>query len=152
MARRRKGSFFEDLIGVAAALPWWAGMLLALISYFFLHNIATAPQVNTANLVPGQLGSFAVGQLKRTLALFGQYILPFAFSLGAILSFIRNKKDKNEKSTYSSYSKPNATENSPSCPNCGSSMVKRTAKKGVNAGRYFWGCSSFPNCYGKRNY
>jgi hypothetical protein len=152
MARRRKGSLFEDLIGVAAALPWWAGILLALISYFFLHNIATASPVNTANLVPGQMGSFAVGELKRTLALFGQYILPFAFSLGAFLSFIRNKKDKNEKSAYSSRSKPNINENSPACPKCGSSMVKRKANKGVNAGGYFWGCSSFPTCYGKRNY
>jgi restriction system protein len=152
MARRRKSSFLEDLIGISAALPWWAGVLLALTSYLFLHNIATAPQVNAANLVPGQLGSFAAGELKRTLALFGQYILPFVFSLGAFLSFIRNKKDKNEESVYSSYSKQSTNENSPSCPNCGSSMVKRQAKKGVNAGGYFWGCSSFPNCYGKRNY
>jgi restriction system protein len=38
MARRRKGGLFEDLIGVAATLPWWAGILLALISYFFLHS------------------------------------------------------------------------------------------------------------------
>lgn len=33
-----------------------------------------------------------------------------------------------------------------SCPRCGSSMVKRTAKRGQNAGREFWGCSRFPKC------
>jgi predicted RNA-binding Zn-ribbon protein involved in translation (DUF1610 family) len=151
MARRRKSSLIEDLIGIAAALPWWAGALLALTSYFFLHNIATAPQINTTNL-PGQLGSIAVSELKRTLALYGQYILPFAFSLGAFLSLIRNKKDKNEKPAFSSYSKPGTSGNTPSCPNCGNSMVKRKAKKGANAGGYFWGCSSFPQCYGKRDY
>ena len=32
------------------------------------------------------------------------------------------------------------------CPRCGAELVIRTAKKGVNAGGQFWGCSSFPNC------
>ncbi|MFC1818246.1 DUF2034 domain-containing protein [Thermodesulfobacteriota bacterium] len=34
----------------------------------------------------------------------------------------------------------------PSCPQCGNSMVLRTAKKGSNAGKQFWGCSNFPKC------
>jgi len=34
----------------------------------------------------------------------------------------------------------------PSCPQCGSSMVLRTAKKGSNSGKQFWGCSNFPKC------
>ena len=38
----------------------------------------------------------------------------------------------------------------PSCPQCGSSMVKRTARKGGNAGGEFWGCSKFPTCRGVR--
>lgn len=38
----------------------------------------------------------------------------------------------------------------PSCPQCGSSMVKRTARKGGNAGGEFWGCSKFPTCKGVR--
>lgn len=32
---------------------------------------------------------------------------------------------------------------SPPCPVCGSPMVRRTARKGANAGRSFWGCSSY---------
>ncbi|MCW8987400.1 MAG: restriction endonuclease [Gammaproteobacteria bacterium] len=36
----------------------------------------------------------------------------------------------------------------PLCPICSSMMVKRTAKKGKNAGNTFWGCSQFPNCRG----
>lgn len=32
------------------------------------------------------------------------------------------------------------------CPRCGAKLVKRTAKKGVNAGNKFWGCSAFPRC------
>ena len=32
------------------------------------------------------------------------------------------------------------------CPKCGSTMVLRETKKGGNAGKPFWGCSSFPKC------
>ncbi|SFD13565.1 Topoisomerase DNA binding C4 zinc finger [Microbulbifer thermotolerans] len=32
------------------------------------------------------------------------------------------------------------------CPKCGSPMVRRTSKRGVNAGKQFWGCSAFPKC------
>lgn len=38
----------------------------------------------------------------------------------------------------------------PICPQCGSGMVKRTARKGGNAGGEFWGCSKFPTCRGVR--
>ncbi|MEW6520221.1 MAG: restriction endonuclease [Thermodesulfobacteriota bacterium] len=34
----------------------------------------------------------------------------------------------------------------PLCPKCNSIMVKRTARKGSNAGKEFWGCSQFPKC------
>lgn len=32
------------------------------------------------------------------------------------------------------------------CPKCGSKLVLRTAKKGENAGKQFYGCSAFPKC------
>ena len=34
----------------------------------------------------------------------------------------------------------------PSCPRCGGNLVVRTARKGRNAGRRFWGCETFPKC------
>jgi Protein of unknown function (DUF2726)/Topoisomerase DNA binding C4 zinc finger len=34
----------------------------------------------------------------------------------------------------------------PICPKCQSEMVKRQAKKGPNAGNWFWACSTFPKC------
>lgn len=37
------------------------------------------------------------------------------------------------------------------CPRCGSPLVLRTAKKGINAGNQFYGCSNFPNCRFIRN-
>jgi restriction system protein len=45
--------------------------------------------------------------------------------------------------------KPSATA-SPQCPICGSVMIKRTARKGNNAGSEFWGCSTYPKCRGTR--
>lgn len=39
----------------------------------------------------------------------------------------------------------------PACPKCGGAMVLRTARQGSNAGRPFWGCSSYPRCRGILN-
>lgn len=35
------------------------------------------------------------------------------------------------------------------CPKCGKQLVLRTAQKGENAGKHFWGCSGFPKCWYK---
>ncbi len=35
----------------------------------------------------------------------------------------------------------------PDCPSCGKPMVLRTAHTGKNAGKQFWGCSSYPGCF-----
>lgn len=37
------------------------------------------------------------------------------------------------------------------CPVCKSTMIKRTAKKGKNAGQRFWGCSKYPKCLTTRS-
>ena len=44
-----------------------------------------------------------------------------------------------------------ATAGAPSCPRCGSTMIKRTARRGLNAGGQFWGCRRYPRCKGTRN-
>lgn len=38
----------------------------------------------------------------------------------------------------------------PMCPKCGKPMIKRVAKKGVNSGKEFWSCSTYPNCNGTK--
>ena len=32
------------------------------------------------------------------------------------------------------------------CPKCGAPMILRTASKGANQGKQFYGCSNFPKC------
>lgn len=38
----------------------------------------------------------------------------------------------------------------PSCPACGRAMVQRTARRGANVGKAFWGCTGYPGCRGTR--
>lgn len=38
----------------------------------------------------------------------------------------------------------------PACPLCGKPMLRRLAKRGVNAGQEFWGCEGYPGCRGAR--
>ncbi|WP_394124975.1 topoisomerase DNA-binding C4 zinc finger domain-containing protein [Psychrobacter nivimaris] len=39
----------------------------------------------------------------------------------------------------------------PTCPRCDGEMIKRVAKKGLNQGQTFFGCSQFPKCRGVVN-
>ena len=43
-----------------------------------------------------------------------------------------------------------AAVDAPTCPKCGSPMIKRVAKKGINSGKEFWSCSNYPTCNGTR--
>jgi restriction system protein len=43
-----------------------------------------------------------------------------------------------------------ASSESPLCPLCTKPMARRTAKRGANAGREFWGCTGYPSCRGTR--
>ena len=42
-------------------------------------------------------------------------------------------------------------EGAPQCPKCGKPMIKRMVRKGINSGKEFWSCSSYPECNGTRN-
>lgn len=92
MARRKKSSPIEDLFEITAALPWWVGIILAIVAYIVLHQYAIADVQTTA--VPGQIGQMVVGQVTKMLAGYGQYIFPFLFIAGAIASFLGRRKRK----------------------------------------------------------
>ena len=91
MARKRKQGALEGLIDIAAMLPWWLGLLFALIAYFVLHHYATAVVAQPASVA--QLGANVASQLGKTLAMFGQYLIPLAFLIGAgISAYGRHKR------------------------------------------------------------
>ncbi len=274
---RRKQSPFEDLIEITSGLPWWVGVVLAIAAYFWLHSVAVSEVTVVAQ--PGQIGQLVGQTVFKTLATFGQYVLPSAFLFGAAMSaYGRHKRqalhaqvaaspDRNalndmswqqfealvgeafrrkgyavtetggggadggidlalsrEGETFlvqckqwkaykvgvstvrelygvmaakgatggfvvtsgvftddarafatgcnialmdgealhalirgvsvpgkaASDSPAVATASALACPVCQSAMVKRTAKRGVNAGNAFWGCSQYPACKGTR--
>lgn len=92
MARRRKQSLFEDLIDLAALLPWWITLPLALIAYVWLHSIAISPIPTLAN--SADFGSYMPGMMLRGLAAPAQYLLPAALVIGAIASVFGRMRRK----------------------------------------------------------
>ena len=93
MARRKRTSTADELLELVAMLPWWAGVLLALVSYFVLHNIASQPVV--APTQPGQMGAMVTQSIWKSLATAGQYILPLICLLGAVTSVWRRRERMN---------------------------------------------------------
>jgi restriction system protein len=85
MARHKQG-LFEDVIEISRKLPWWVGVVFAIAAYFWLHGVASTEV--TAVAQPGKMADFAGQTLFRSLALFGQYVLPLAFLLGAGMSAV----------------------------------------------------------------
>ncbi len=83
MARRKQNSF-EVLIEVTSKLPWWVGVVLAIAAYLWLHSVAVSEV--TAVIQSGKMGAFVGQNVFKMLATIGQYLLPFAFLLGAAMS------------------------------------------------------------------
>jgi len=86
-------NILDDMLFLAAKLPWWLGVGCALLSYLLLHLYSLqplSPASGLDDLINGvYLGAF------RALAAFGQYILPLLFLLGALLSVLQKRKRKN---------------------------------------------------------
>lgn len=87
---RRKNSFADDVVELTSMLPWWAGTLLAVVSYLWLHSIAVSEVVAATQL--GQMGEAVRQSIFRTLATIGQYLLSFLFLVGAGLSAFERRK------------------------------------------------------------
>ena len=41
---------------------------------------------------------------------------------------------------------PRERPSAPQCPRCQVPMVQRKARRGQNAGGWFWGCTNYPSC------
>ncbi len=89
MAKSRK-SGADVLLDITARLPWWLGVVLALLSYLLLHTVAAKPPAAPAQ--SGQLAGFALAGMVQALARIGQYLLPFFFLLGAAVSAWRRRQ------------------------------------------------------------
>lgn len=63
-----------------------------------------------------------------------------------LMAIVRSAQHAAAENTVS----PRDESATPSCPQCGKAMIKRTARRGSQAGRDFWGCSAYPSCKGTR--
>jgi restriction system protein len=84
MARRRKGGLAEDLLHIFSKLPWWVGVVIAVVSYALLHRVAE--QVVPLETQPGRVGAMAAQTIWKTLASVGQYLIPALALVGAGVS------------------------------------------------------------------
>lgn len=84
----RRSSPIDDIIEITAKLPWWVGILLAIVTYLLLHAYVTSESQS----IDLRDGSGIAGGLFKSIATIGQYIIPAVFVLGAIGSFIKRQK------------------------------------------------------------
>ena len=92
MARRRS-SFADDVVELTSRVPWWVGVLLAVVCYLVLHAVAAQPlKVNP------KAPSF-VPMIIKGLATAGQYLLPILFLFGAGLSAFKRRRAANLAAT-----------------------------------------------------
>ncbi|MFH1037637.1 MAG: four helix bundle suffix domain-containing protein [PVC group bacterium] len=78
-----------------------------------------------------------------------QFIEEGGYSERLAAARIEKRRGMKNQSDQSDQTDP-TDKNFPPCPLCGGLMVPRTARKGKNAGRQFWGCVAFPECKGTR--
>lgn len=90
MARSKKTSLAEDLLALIALLPWWAGASLAILSYGVLHALA-AP-IPAPITQPGQMSQYVAQMMGKTLAYYGQFIVPVVCLAGAASSAWRRRQ------------------------------------------------------------
>jgi restriction system protein len=90
MGRRSRTNAADDFVDIVALLPWWAGVLLAVIFYAVLHHVASQPVPVVYK--PGQMGDVVGQTMIRTLATIGQYALPLLCLIGAALSAWRRRE------------------------------------------------------------
>lgn len=93
---RKKQSPLEDLIDIAAHLPWKAGIVLALIAYLGFHYLASLPMVPIATAdmkaYSQSIGHSVGRQLLITISSFFQYLVPLALLIGSAFSFFRSRR------------------------------------------------------------
>jgi restriction system protein len=151
MARRGKSSPAEDVIAIASKLPWWVALILAVVGYLALHFYANQPFATS--MVPGKAIDFVLPAMIKGVATVGQYVLPMLLVISAGLSWYKSRSAETTQKLASQLGRkagPVSNVESPLCPLCSSSMQRRQAKRGANAGNFFWGCSGYPRCKGIR--
>ncbi len=89
---RRRSTVMEDLLAIAASLPWWVGLGLSVGSFFLLQRIASSKPPSAREL--GNIGPVAFHAVMIGAAKVATWVLPTIFAVGAALSGIRRIKSR----------------------------------------------------------
>jgi restriction system protein len=89
MARRKSGAA-EDLLETASRLPWWAGIVAALVAFIGLRLVAGIEVPVPAD--SRQIGGMVIRQAIRSVAVIGQWVLPALFLVGAAVSYFKQRR------------------------------------------------------------
>lgn len=87
---KKKSHLAKDLVEVFGSVPWWVGVIAAVISYVALHLVAKPAVVQIT--APGQLSAAITQSIFKSLATVGQYLVPVICLAGACMSWIRQKQ------------------------------------------------------------
>jgi restriction system protein len=90
MSRSNHASLLEDLFGIASKVPWWAGLVSAVIAYFVLHHAAAMTLVSPANVK--DVASIAGRSVFKGVATILQYLIPMVLMAGAAVSVLKDCK------------------------------------------------------------
>ena len=89
MARKRQ-SPAEDLLNIAASLPWPLSLFIAAVLYLGLHHFAALAPLTVKSVA--ELGETTQRTMLITLAEIFQYLLPILFVIGAGASWIKQRQ------------------------------------------------------------
>jgi restriction system protein len=92
VARRQRTSLLEVLLDLIAALPWWVGVALALLSYVLLHSLALQPALAVPS--SGPKATTVLQNAGPLIANLLQYIVPLVCLIGAGASAWRRHQRK----------------------------------------------------------
>jgi restriction system protein len=113
----------------------WRARVVGVAVVRELYGVMTAERATGGALITS--GSFSADAIE--------------FASGKSIQLIDGSKLErlvHDVRTNTGSNQPRAVLPEVACPDCGSPMVKRTARKGKSAGQQFWGCSRYPACRG----
>ncbi len=87
---RRKNST-AGIIEVVSWLPWWGGVLLAMVVWVLFELFTPAPPA-AASVKAGPMAGYVIQSVVAQLAPIVKYLICFLCLLGAVLSFIGRRK------------------------------------------------------------
>ena len=82
---RKSSTNLSAMIELVALVPWWVGVALAVVSYVWLHAVASGPLVVAAP-ASGHLADAMVGAVWHGWATALQYVLPIIGLAGSAVS------------------------------------------------------------------